>query len=72
MRRTRGGCAALLHIDAKEFTTSRDVAVVDDFSKMGLNEQLLRGIYAYGARIVIAFLPTARRGGGLTDTSTCV
>lgn len=41
--------AARLDIDPKEFTVSRDVEVVDDFAAMGLKEDLLRGVYAYGA-----------------------
>lgn len=31
-----------------EFETSKDVKVVSSFDKMGLKEDLLRGIYAYG------------------------
>lgn len=31
-----------------EFETSEDVEVISTFSNMGLREELLRGIYAYG------------------------
>lgn len=31
-----------------EFETSEDVEVVPTFNSMGLREELLRGIYAYG------------------------
>lgn len=31
-----------------EFETSEDVEVVPTFNNMGLREELLRGIYAYG------------------------
>jgi ATP-dependent RNA helicase len=31
-----------------EFETSEDVEVVPTFDSMGLREELLRGIYAYG------------------------
>lgn len=31
-----------------EFETSKDVRVVTSFDKMGLKEDLLRGVYAYG------------------------
>ena len=33
-----------------EFETSEDVDVVPTFDSMGLREDLLRGIYAYGKR----------------------
>ena len=33
-----------------EFETSEDVEVVPTFDSMGLREDLLRGIYAYGKR----------------------
>ena len=33
---------------SKEYATSRDVQVVDSFEKMGLKDDLLRGIYAMG------------------------
>lgn len=32
-----------------EFETSEDVEVVSSFDKMGLNAELLRGIYSYGS-----------------------
>lgn len=31
-----------------EFETSEDVEVIPTFDQMGLREELLRGIYAYG------------------------
>lgn len=31
-----------------EFETSEDVEVISTFDTMGLREELLRGIYAYG------------------------
>lgn len=31
-----------------EFETSEDVEVISSFDKMGLNPDLLRGIYSYG------------------------
>lgn len=31
-----------------EFDTSEDVEVISTFDTMGLREELLRGIYAYG------------------------
>ena len=34
-----------------EFETSEDVEVVPTFDSMGLREDLLRGIYAYGKRV---------------------
>lgn len=34
------------------FETTRGVAVVDSFEKMGLKEDLLRGIYSYGMCLV--------------------
>jgi len=40
----------LLRVDDEriEFETSQDVSVVPSFDQIGLNEKLLRGIYAYG------------------------
>jgi hypothetical protein len=35
--------------EAMEITTDADVAVFSTFDEMGLKEDLLRGIYAYGA-----------------------
>ena len=32
-----------------EFETSEDVEIVPSFDSMGLKDELLRGIYAYGA-----------------------
>lgn len=32
-----------------EFETSEDVEIVPSFDAMGLKDELLRGIYAYGA-----------------------
>lgn len=34
-----------------EFETSEDVEVIPTFNSMGLREELLRGIYAYGKYI---------------------
>lgn len=34
-----------------EFETSEDVEVIPTFDNMGLREELLRGIYAYGKYI---------------------
>lgn len=34
-----------------EFETSEDVEVVSTFDNMGLREDLLRGIYAYGKNV---------------------
>jgi hypothetical protein len=31
-----------------EFETSEDIEIVGSFDKMGLNSDLLRGIYSYG------------------------
>lgn len=48
---SRGGGAgrsAPADSEAVEFETSKDVKVVNSFDKMGLKEDLLRGIYAYG------------------------
>ena len=38
-----------------EFETSDDVKVVPTFNSMGLREELLRGIYAYGKCFHIFF-----------------
>jgi ATP-dependent RNA helicase len=34
--------------DKELFETSKDVLIIPSFDKMGLKEDLLRGIYAYG------------------------
>jgi hypothetical protein len=48
-----GGLDPLL--DAKmNFETSQDVKVISSFDELGLNEDLLRGIYAYSASISAA------------------
>ena len=39
-----------------EFETSEDVEVIPTFDSMGLREDLLRGIYAYGKVILPNFL----------------
>lgn len=36
-----------------EFETSEDVEVVPTFDNMGLRDELLRGIYAYGSKLVM-------------------
>lgn len=36
-----------------EFETSEDVEVIPTFNSMGLREELLRAIYAYGMSIFI-------------------
>lgn len=35
--------------DSVEFTTSKDIQIYPTFEAMGLKEDLLRGIYSYGA-----------------------
>lgn len=37
-----------LHIDDADFTVDKDISVVDSFESMGLKDDLLRGVYAYG------------------------
>lgn len=37
-----------------EFTTSKDIQVYPTFEAMGLKEDLLRGIYSYGASLSTA------------------
>jgi len=39
-----------------EFETSEDVNVIPTFDNMGLREDLLRGIYAYGKTITFTVL----------------
>jgi len=34
--------------DGVAFETSEEIQVVDSFDKLGLKEELLRGIYSYG------------------------
>ena len=41
--------AAAIDDDKIEFETSEDVEVVGSFDSMGFKDELLRGIYAYGA-----------------------
>ena len=52
-----------------EFTVSNDVDVVPDFEAMGLRQELLRGIYDYGACFVrgmrLCFLSAIRAMGAL-------
>ncbi len=38
----------ILHADPMEFETSEDVEIIPTFDGLGLREELLRGIYAYG------------------------
>ena len=52
------GKAALEAEDA-DFETSEDVEVVPSFDSMGLKDELLRGIYAYGSRPRRGRVPTA-------------
>ena len=47
----RGRDADMEALHNVEFETSEDVDVVKSFEKMGLREDLLRGIYAYGKNI---------------------
>lgn len=54
-----------------EFETSEEVDVTPTFDTMGLREDLLRGIYAYGARRgagrgseQLSFMPRGDRGCG--------
>jgi len=49
----------LQDFDAKEeieFTVSDDVDVLPSFDSMGLKEDLLRGIYAYGILLKYTFI----------------
>jgi len=39
-----------------EFETSEDVEVIPTFDNMGLRDELLRGIYAYGTSFIAARL----------------
>lgn len=41
-----------------EFETSEDVEVIPTFDNMGLRDELLRGIYAYGTIKVLFFYRT--------------
>jgi hypothetical protein len=43
-----------------EFTTSKDLQVFPTFEAMGLKEDLLRGIYNYGACLSPASYPSDR------------
>ena len=45
-----------------EFETSEDVDVVPTFDSMGLREDLLRGIYAYGKIFFKVMLTKGYRG----------
>ena len=45
---SRGGGAAQRDVPASDFETSASVKVVESFDTMGLSEDLIRGIYAYG------------------------
>lgn len=44
-----------------EFETSEEVDVTPTFDNMGLREELLRGIYAYGTHILIMIEHTNRK-----------
>lgn len=44
----RKGGAPAEDLSNVEFETSEDVEVIPSFNAMGLKEELLRGIYAYG------------------------
>ena len=47
---TNAGALSEMDDDSKlEFETSEDVEIVPSFDAMGLKDELLRGIYAYGA-----------------------
>lgn len=49
-KRSRPGTSAAQNEDLSnvEFETSEDVEVIPTFDNMGLRDELLRGIYAYG------------------------
>lgn len=44
----RKGGAPTEDLSNVEFETSEDVEVIPSFNSMGLKQELLRGIYAYG------------------------
>ena len=46
----RRAAAGRLERDREEFTTSDEVDVTPSFDALGLRDDLLRGIYAYGKR----------------------
>lgn len=50
LKRSRASTSAAQNEDLSnvEFETSEDVEVVPTFDNMGLRDELLRGIYAYG------------------------
>lgn len=39
-----------------EFETSEDVEVIPTFDNMGLRDELLRGIYAYGVALFACYI----------------
>ena len=41
---------AMVDDETLDFSTSDDVQIVESFDAMGLKDELLRGIYAYGSR----------------------
>ena len=41
---------AMVDDETLDFSTSDDVQIVESFDAMGLKDELLRGIYAYGGR----------------------
>ena len=48
-RRTEDCLFPLPQENPLDFETSEDVEIVGSFDSMGLKDELLRGIYAYGA-----------------------
>lgn len=50
-----GRNAAFEDLSNVEFETSEDVEVVEKFKNMGLREELMRGIFAYGMWVIINF-----------------
>ncbi|EDV20256.1 uncharacterized protein TRIADDRAFT_61252 [Trichoplax adhaerens] len=47
---SKRGAATEMDDDQTEFETSKGVKVIRSFDQMGLKEDLVRGIYAYGIR----------------------
>ena len=50
---------AMVDDETLDFSTSDDVQIVESFDAMGLKDELLRGIYAYGGRPRRGRVPTA-------------
>ncbi|RVW43977.1 Eukaryotic initiation factor 4A-15 [Vitis vinifera] len=61
----------LLSTDGQDFFTSYD-EVYDSFDSMGLQENLLRGIYAYGRPIMFQYYFLSRCGLPLKVIVTCI